>query len=224
MEEEKIQQMTDSLTAIYDNRLKSLIGYEDTRFTRGLIRYMFELYEHIGIKTENNGYLHVHLGYLWDVLNYQPGSKDLSSKGVSSSGKELVNTLENFIRAINDLLYPNWNKYYPADAWRKVLGDHFKKLVNDNKSLYPAPLSQPAFFSQLNQTTVYRNQLDHKEKYRGSGQYTRYYILKAYDAILCYLLYTFYYMCLKPADGTEEDYKRIQTLKNYLYVKSDVTE
>lgn len=220
--------MTDQLTDIYDGRLKALIGYTDTRFTRELIQYMFDYFEYLGEKTPEDGYIISQPTYFKQILAFLPGNGALSGSVPGKAAYDLNTRLENFIRNTLRLLledYPEWKGNYTENDWRSVMGKEFRKKVRANPGRYPAPLYKDHFFSQLNYTTMYRNHLAHIYRNGNSGMYQRYQILKSYDTILCYLLYTFYYMCLKKDTPDSDDQKRVETLKNYLYVNNgNITE
>ena len=220
--------MTDQLTDIYDGRLKALIGYTDTRFTRELIRYMFDYFKYLSEHTTEDGYNGAQPDMFYQVLAFEPGTDIISSGEAGKAASDLSTRLENFIRnTLRQLLedYPEWKGNYTEKDWRSVMGKEFRKKILANRGHYPAPLYENHFFSQLNYTTMYRNHLAHIQNNGNSGRYQRYLILKSYDTILCYLLYTFYYMCLKKETPDSDDQKRVETLKNYLYVNTgNITE
>ncbi len=196
MEPLTITAMTDMLTEIYDCRLKALIGYTNTDFTREIVVYMFKHFMYINKHTTHGGYKSAQIQHFSDILSFQPGAGSQSGDGAGYSAVLLTLKLENYIRRNVELLYPNWRDTYEDDEYRRVLGDEFKKEVKNHPERYPYSLTSSSFFSQLNYTTMQRNKLAHNQEYGNSGMYRRYYILQAYDAILTYLLYTFYYMCL----------------------------
>lgn len=201
MEPLTITDMTDMLTEIYDCRLKALIGYTNTAFTREIVVYMFKHFMYINKHTSHGGYKFIQIQHFSDILSFQPGAGSQSGDGAGYSALQLILKLENYILRNVELLYPNWRDTYDDDEYRRVLGDAFQKEVEKHPERYPEHLSSGKFFSQLSYTTKYRNKLAHNQEYGNSGMYRRYYILQAYDAILTYLLYTFYYMCLN------EDYE-----------------
>jgi len=193
-----IAEMSECLTTIYDSRLQALIGYENTDITRLIVRYMFSHFEYLALHTTQKGYETSQLGYFSDLLSFKPGPDSISCSQARSSAKELTLGLENYIRTNLELLYPDWRDENDERDWRKVIGEKYRKAAEDRPSLYPQRLNYAHIITQLNQTTIYRHQCAHKQRYGNSAIYERYVILKAYDVILCYLLYTFYYMCLAP--------------------------
>lgn len=188
--------MVDRLTEIYDYRLKALIGYTSTEFTREIAGYMFNHFGIINKHTAQGGYKEVMIESISEILSYTPGRGREASGSAGFSSYQLTMSLENYIRTNVELLYPQWRNDYKDDEYRNVLGDKFVQHVSENKELYPAKMRPSNFFTQLNYTTQYRNKLAHNQDFGGSGIYRRYYILQAYDVILCLLLYTFYYMAL----------------------------
>lgn len=198
MEEMSLLAMTDCLITIYDSRLKALIGYQSTDFTREIIMYMFRRFKKLNDQTVHGGYKHTQFTYFSDILSFTPGSGSNTGGDAGASAKDLTMGLENYILTNTNMLCPDWAAHYKAKEWRKVLGSEFEKELKRHPNRYPAPLHKTKFFMQLNQTTVYRNQLAHKQIFGNSGMYKRYYILKSYDVILSYLLYSFYIMCLEP--------------------------
>lgn len=201
------KELTESLTVIFDCRLKALIGYQSTEFTRELISYMFGHFDYLRKHTSNDGYRTLQNQYLSNILSYKPGSGPYLEVMASSSAKELALLLENYIRNTIAVLYPDWQTRHDPKDWRKVLGREFEKEMHENPERFPAGLRNVNFFSQLNYTAIYRNKQAHRERFGNTGLYPRYYILKAYDVILCYLIYTFYHLCLN------KDYEPINLKK-----------
>ena len=195
MDEEFIKRR---LTEIYDSRLKALIGYKSTAFTKEIVDYMFEHFDYLDRATENEGYGNLIPQSFMDILSFTPG-KGTGMDGVAGlKSHQLPMYIENYIRTNVDLLYPDWQREYKSNEYRKVMGTKFEKEVTEHPERYPERLRPKDFLSPLNNTTDYRNQLAHNPVLGGSGMYYRYYILQAYDVILSFLIYTFYYMALNP--------------------------
>lgn len=191
-----LSEMTDMLTDIYDNRLRSLIGYSSKNFTRELVEYMFEHFAYITLHTDNSGFYECQVNYITDILSYNPGDSTSLGGTAASSSIQLTMSLENYIRSTVGIHFPDWKNYFKDDEYRKALGMLFTKEIEVNPHKYPEALSVKDFFSQLNYTTLYRNKVAHKQVIGKSGVYHRHIILEAYDVLLSYLLYTFYSMSL----------------------------
>ena len=196
MNELTVPEMTEMLTDIYDNRLRSLIGYSSKNFTRELVEYMFEHFAYITLHTDNSGFFECQEEHISDILSYNPGDTSSLSGTAGSSSFLLTMSLENYIRYTVGIHFPDWKNYFKDDEYRKALGLLFKKEIEVNPHKYPEALSVKEFFSQLNYTTLYRNKVAHKEVIGKSGVYHSHIILEAYDVLLSYLLYTFYSMSL----------------------------
>lgn len=196
MDKLDVSKMIDMLTDIYDNRLRSLIGYSSKEFTREIVEYMFGHFAYITFHTSNTGFYECQVNYISDILSYIPGNPSSLSSTAGSSSFQLTMSLENYIRTTVGIHFPDWKKYFKDDEYRKALGMLFQKEIELNSHKYPEALSVQDFFSQLNYTTLYRNKVAHKEVIGKSGVYHRHIILEAYDVLLSYLLYTFYSMSL----------------------------
>lgn len=193
--------MIQILTEIYDNRLKALIGYEDTECTREIVGYMFSFFSTISKLSEIDAL------YILPILRYTPDDNVSWEYAAINGAKGLIPKLETYIKTCVDILYPDWRQHFKKDEYRKVLGIKFKEEVNKNKDKYPSKLLQNDFFSQLNYTTQYRNIQAHDLDENFVEYCDRFYILQAYDILLTFLLYTFYYMVLKKKkDSTEPEY------------------
>lgn len=187
--------MTDIMTNLYHNRLKSLIGYEDVSHTRSIIKKMFDLFDKISGSTDSYGYKNAPQK-LSDILTFM--YKDYSTYVSDCKGHVLffIHNLENFQEKILPFVIPDWKTLYPDVKCRKVFGKRFMKIHEDTPELFPKSLRNPSILAQLNYTTLYRNHDVHKEVVRNSDLFSRYYILYGYELILTYLLYTFYYMAI----------------------------
>lgn len=198
MEEKELVEM---LTTLYDNRLKALIGYRNTDFTREIIGFWFRRMYEISRQTQHYAYMHEGRRHLSNILSFM---KDGHTGSVAEAGigaDDLIFMLEDYQIANLERLVPDWQSLYPDTHHRKVFGIRFKEEVRKNPELYPESLSHDSFLSQLNYTTMARNNAAHRPKVGLSRNYSRYIVLYCYDTILSYLLYTFYYMALK------EDYQ-----------------
>ena len=161
---------------------------------------MFSHFEYMALHTTQRGYGNVHFMHFSDVLSFKPGSGEGACSQANGSANDLIMGLENYIRTNLELYCPDWihDPNYEKDDWRKVLGDQFRKAQQSRPDLYPLNMDHACIFTQLNKTTQYRHKRAHKYHFGNSGIYKRYPILKTYDVILCYLLYSFYCMCLSP--------------------------
>ena len=198
--------MIEILTEIYDCRLKALIGYEDTACTREIVGYMFRLlnyiehtYEKAKLRSVNELFLH--------ILVYTPDADVSLEYAAKDAADKLMLKLDTYIRTCVRLLYPDRPNLFKKDAYRKELGKEFKNELKRNKHKYPQKLQQNDFFSQLNYTIQYRNSIAHDLDENFADYCIRFNILQAYDVLLSYLLYTFYYMVLKTKkDSSEPEY------------------
>ena len=187
--------MIKRLTEIYNCRLKALIGYGSTSFTEEIVRFMFSHFEKLA-DSWNEVYKDVLKYYIWDIVSYVPGDGRQESGNACHSSVQLMMRLENYIRANVELLGLNVSD--KDDDYRKALGHAFTQKVKECPLRFPAKLLPKKFLSQLNYTTMYRNKFAHHENSGGSVVYPRYIIFLAYEVLLSYLLYTFYFMALAP--------------------------
>lgn len=185
------------LTEIYDCRLKALIGYESTACTQEIIEYMFKFLDFIERNYKDLRLREIDTMFINPILSYTPDSEVHYEYLAKDASKDLIPKLETYIKTCVDLLYPDWEKSYKEDEYRKVLGIKFKEELRKNKQKYPAKLHENNFFAQLNYTTQFRNKWAHDLDESFAEYCNRHYILQTYDILLSYLLYTFYYMVLK---------------------------
>lgn len=194
------KELVEILTTLYDNRLKALIGYRSTDFTREIIGFWFRRMYEISRQTVHYGFKAIGNIHLSNILSFMKDGHTGSVAEAGTSVTRLVFMLEPYQKANLEKLLPDWQSVYPDTHHRKVFGIRFKEEVRKNPELYPESLSHDSFLSQLNYTTKARN--DEAHPIIGfSSTYSRYLVLYCYDTILSYLLYTFYYMALK------EDYQ-----------------
>lgn len=200
--------MIDILTEIYDCRLQALIGYTRTECTMEIASFMLNHFETLASHTKRNvGYRNTPEKVISPVLAFKPGSAEVPGSEAEKSSDKLIRELETYIRANLEYLYmqqnksgttPDWRTDFErmkADECRRRFGNMFREELRKNHQNYPEKLRHDSFFAQLNYTTQYRNKISHPDV-GYSGFYKRHIILQAYDILLTYLLYTFYYMAL----------------------------
>lgn len=189
------KELTDILTTLYDNRLKALIGYKNTDFTREIISGMFRRFKELDNVTENRGYDN-YTSRMSKVFSFMYEGDSTGASDAVLAVSNFVKSLENYQRFNLIELLPDWDKQYPGIKYRNIFGIRFKELLWDYPERYPKTLQHEHMLSQLNSATFYRNHESHKELILNSEIFSRYFVLYCYDVILTYLLYTFYYLAL----------------------------
>ena len=189
------------LVDIFDARLKSLIGYQSEDFTREIVEFMFMHFKDIAYHTSSNfGWLHTQHRHLSQLLSYAPGQSSADAAIAANASQQLLLSLENYIKSTLTILSEKTkeNVHDENPDYRKILGLKFNQKVNDHPELFPVGLSSLNILPHLNYTTKYRNSFAHRPEIGNTDNYPHCLILVAYDTLLSYLLYTFYYMAIKP--------------------------
>lgn len=188
-------ELVEIMTTLYDNRLKALIGYQKTDFTREIIETMFQRFKEMPNETTSKGYKN-YPKLFSDVLCYllEPDGPSIFEAKIATDF--FVTALDNYLRYNLVKLFPNWDKEYGNMSFRNVFGKKFAEILNESPDLFPEALQHHSMLSQLNYTTFYRNHQSHREVILDSMIFYRYSILYCYDFFLTFLLYTFYYMAL----------------------------
>lgn len=188
-------EQVEIMTTLYDNRLKALIGYQKTDFTREIIETMFLRFKEMVKETLNRGY-EDYPTLFSNILSFMLDSEENSVSKAQIAVSFFVSSLENYQRYTLEKLLPEWDKEYEDVVFRNVYGLRFKEILDESPELYPEALQHESMLSQLNYATFYRNHESHKEVILNSITFSRYFVLYCYDLFLTYLLYTFYYMAL----------------------------
>lgn len=189
------KELTDILTTLYDNRLKALIGHDNTDFTREIIEGMFRRFKEVLKETTNRGYGN-YMDYISQIFSFMYNGDATGVSEAKNAVRFFVNTLENYQRCNLVKLLPDWYTQYPGVKFRNIFGLRFKELLWDYPERYPKSLRHEHMLSQLNYATFYRNHEAHMEEVLNTQLFSRYFVIYCYDVILTYLLYTFYYLAL----------------------------
>lgn len=206
-------EMIEILTFLYDRRLKALLCYQHTDFTRVLVEYMFRRFDEISATDEKQPMFTENVqSYIGEVLLY--GTKERNQSDALLAVTNLTVVLENYIRCTAYCFWPkemekkekkekkeadnlqekkstNTKKHFDCRAF---IGKKFGDLVRTQKDRFPEKLSQRSIVTQLRHVTDIRNQRAHPIELGYTTMFKRYEYLKAFDVLLGYLLYTFYHM------------------------------
>lgn len=199
--------MIEILTLLYDRRLKALLCYQHTGFTRMLVGYMFRRFDEITATDEKQPMFAKNVqSDIGKVLLYGTLVENQSDALLAITN--LTAILENYIKCTAYYFWPEEMKEMETDNSREkdsvhpkkhfdcraFIGNKFRNLVKNQKDRFPEKLSQNAIVAQLRLVTEIRNQKAHRTRLGYTTMFHRYEYLKAFDVLLGYLLYTFYHM------------------------------
>lgn len=188
MEKEEI---IDILVLLYHRRLKALLPYQDESSTRELVKQMFDCTDEISQDTEHEKQRMYYLCTLDDIrkiLQCNPAEENSLVRS-KEAVDHLTLRLESYYMYILHRFCPETRKENnkPNDC-RAYLGERFRKLTSSMRK----ERNNNLIVCQQIRASHIRNEKAHLK-----ADYTllchRYQLLCAYDIILTYLLYTFYY-------------------------------
>ena len=98
-------EMIEILTFLYDRRLKALLCYQHTDFTRVLVEYMFRRFDEISATDEKQPMFTENVqSYIGEVLLY--GTKERNQSDALLAVTNLTVVLENYIRCTAYCFWP----------------------------------------------------------------------------------------------------------------------
>lgn len=188
----KENEIREALVLLYDRRLKSLLCYQDSRFTKELVDYMFDRFAQISTHQPRQEFGNNMITSISSVMEYPRNPY----KGLRDIQYLLLNLNEYVQECYISLFGQASEEELAVSDYRSRLGSKFREaLMTYNKGRFPR-FQYNNTVAQLRHVTDRRNQLAHPERQGLTGRYDRYSMLATFDTLLCYLLYSFYHMAL----------------------------
>lgn len=191
----EIEEMTDIMTNLYHNRLKSLIGYEDVSHTRSIIENMFNRFKKLDTESSKI--------FLSNILSFMYKASETSYHESAMGMQTLLQRLEEYQTGNLNFAVPSWKRLMneqDVPDHREFIFSRFEEIKLEQSERFSTEIQVKSIKDQLKSTTFYRNHIDHPGR-NYSAIYTRYYILHGYNLILTYLLYTFIFMAIETKDS-----------------------
>lgn len=204
-DKEREREIVNALVLMYDRILKSLLCYEDSKFTKELAEYMFDILSQFSEKFVKypNFYDSVLMNLERVFIPFlKPNDSNLSSNlfSISFGSTELLRRVESFVILCYQSLFDIEGNEEPKD-YRSEFGKRFSKFWNEDGNPYRGKIINNAIIiRELRNVTDHRNNFSHNLSDGKTGTCDGYECLLSYNTILAFLLYGFYHMMMSKCE------------------------